>query len=146
MNNSVAPTGLQTPDSRLKDFIGRLCVAKTFANEATSADDLLNGEATDGRSAATLITRSSSRAKRRRVAGWRRHASASDANQSGTSDIDTAGTDRVQQMFNVSTAAAFVRGAGCRSAARNRAASSMRQRESCQPWGNVSVALKSLSC
>ena len=131
MNNTLAPTGLQTPDSRLKDFIGRLMrredLSRTEAHDLLDA--LLDGEATDGQIAATLIALKLKGETVEELTGLAEgmRARAVRIRSRHERFIDTAGTgSSAAKCFNVSTAAAFViAGAGLPVAKHgNRAASS----------------------
>ena len=131
MNNSAAPTVLQTPDSRLKEFIGRLMRREDLSrNEAHDLlDALLSGEATDGQIAATLIALKLKGETVEELAGLAEgmRARATRIQSRHERFIDTAGTGSSSaKCFNVSTAAAFViAGAGLPVAKHgNRAASS----------------------
>lgn len=131
MNNTVAPTGFQTPDSRLKDFIGRLMRREDFSRSEAHdlLDALLNGEATDGQIAATLIALKLKGETVEELTGLAEgmRARATRIQSRHERFIDTAGTGSSSaKCFNVSTAAAFViAGAGLPVAKHgNRAASS----------------------
>ena len=131
MNNTLTPTGLQTPDSRLKDFIGRLMrredLSRTEAHDLLDA--MLDGEATDGQIAATLIALKLKGETVEELAGLAEGMRARAVRIQSRHErfIDTAGTgSSAGKCFNVSTAAAFViAGAGLPVAKHgNRAASS----------------------
>ncbi|MGQ0761603.1 MAG: anthranilate phosphoribosyltransferase [Acidobacteriota bacterium] len=131
MNNSVAPAELQTPDSRLKDFIGRLMRREDLSRSEAHdlLDALLNGGATDGQIAATLIALKLKGETVEELAGLAEgmRARATRIQSRHERFIDTAGTGSSSvKCFNVSTAAAFViAGAGLPVAKHgNRAASS----------------------
>src|SRR5687767_7715311 len=113
MNNSVPPTGSQTPDSRLKDFIGRLMRREDLSRSQTHEllDDLLNGEATDGQIAATLIALKLKGETVEELAGLAEgmRVRATRIQSRHERFMDTAGTGSSSaKCFNVSTAAAFV--------------------------------------
>ena len=131
MNNSTAPTGPQTADSGLKDFIGRLMrredLARSEANGLLEA--LLNSDATDGQIAATLIALKLKGETIEELAGLAEGMRARAVRIQSRHErfIDTAGTgSSPAKCFNVSTSAAFViAGAGLPVAKHgNRAASS----------------------
>ncbi len=131
MNHPTAATSPQTSDSGLKNFIGRLMrredLSRTEANNLLEA--LLNGEATDGQIAATLIALKLKGETVEELAGLAEgmRARATRIQSRHERFIDTAGTGSSSaKCFNVSTAAAFViAGAGLAVAKHgNRAASS----------------------
>lgn len=131
MNQPTPATGLQTSDSRLKNFIGRLVrpedLSRSEANDLLEA--LLNSDATDGQIAATLIALKLKGETVEELAGLAEgmRARATRIQSRHERFIDTAGTGSSSaKCFNVSTAAAFViAGAGLPVAKHgNRAASS----------------------
>src|SRR5688572_8337448 len=131
MNQPTPATGLQTSDSRLKDFVGRLVrsedLSRSEANDLLEA--LLSGEATDGQIAATLIALKLKGETVEELAGLAEgmRARATRIQSRHERFIDTAGTGSSSaKCFNISTIAAFViAGAGLPVAKHgNRAASS----------------------
>ncbi|HEV2903676.1 MAG TPA: anthranilate phosphoribosyltransferase [Pyrinomonadaceae bacterium] len=131
MNQSSSATERQTPDSRLKDFIGRLMRREDLARSEANGllDALLDGDATDGQIAATLIALKLKGETVEELAGLAEgmRARAVRIQSRHKRFIDTAGTGSSSaKCFNVSTAAAFViAGAGLPVAKHgNRAASS----------------------
>ena len=131
MNQSSSAKELQTPDSRLKDFIGRLMRREDLARSEANGllDALLVGDATDGQIAATLIALKLKGETVEELAGLAEgmRARAVRIQSRHKRFIDTAGTGSSSaKCFNVSTAAAFViAGAGLPVAKHgNRAASS----------------------
>src|SRR5688572_31038856 len=113
MNQPTPATGLQTSDSRLKDFVGRLVrsedLSRSEANDLLEA--LLSGEATDGQIAATLIALKLKGETVEELAGLAEgmRARATRIQSRHERFIDTAGTGSSSaKCFNVSTAAAFV--------------------------------------
>lgn len=131
MNLPTPATGFQTSDSRLKDFIGRLMRREDLSRSEAHdlLDALLNGEATDGQIAATLIALKLKGETVEELAGLAEgmRARATRIQSRHERFIDTAGTGSSSaKCFNVSTAAAFViAGAGLPVAKHgNRAASS----------------------
>ena len=131
MNQPTPASGLQTPDSRLKDFIARLMRREDLSRSETHdlLDALLNSEATDGQIAATLIALKLKGETVEELAGLAQgmRARATRIQSRHERFIDTAGTGSSSaKCFNVSTAAAFViAGAGLPVAKHgNRAASS----------------------
>jgi anthranilate phosphoribosyltransferase len=131
MNLPTPASGLKTPDSRLKVFIGRLVRREDLSRSETHEllDDLLDGEATDGQIAATLIALKLKGETVEELAGLAEgmRTRATRIQSRHERFIDTAGTGSSSaKCFNVSTAAAFViAGAGLPVAKHgNRAASS----------------------
>src|SRR5687767_5860761 len=131
MNQSSSAKDSQTPDSRLKDFIGRLMRREDLSRSEAHdlLDALLNGEATDGQIAATLIALKLKGETVEELAGLAEGMRARAVRIQSRHErfIDTAGTGSSSaKCFNVSTAAAFVIvGAGLPVAKHgNRAASS----------------------
>lgn len=131
MNNSVAPTRHQTPHSTLKDFIGRLMRRENLARSEANRllDALLDGDATDGQIAATLVALKLKGETVEELTGLAEGMRARAVRIQSRHErfIDTAGTGSSSaKCFNVSTAAAFViAGAGLPVAKHgNRAASS----------------------
>lgn len=131
MNQSSSATDRQTPDSRLKEFIGRLMRREDLSRLEASGllDALLNGDATDGQIAATLIALKLKGETVEELAGLAEgmRTRATRIQSRHERFIDTAGTgSSLAKCFNVSTAAAFViAGAGLPVAKHgNRAASS----------------------
>src|SRR5688572_14473407 len=113
MNQPTPATGLQTSDSSLKDFVGRLVrsedLSRSEANDLLEA--LLSGEATDGQIAATLIALKLKGETVEELAGLAEgmRARATRIQSRHERFIDTAGTGSSSaKCFNVSTAAAFV--------------------------------------
>ena len=131
MNQSSSDTGLQTSDSRLKDFIGRLMRREDLSRSEAGGllDALLDADSTDGQIAATLIALKLKGETVEELAGLAEgmRARATRIQSRHERFIDTAGTGSSSaKCFNVSTAAAFViAGAGLPVAKHgNRAASS----------------------
>lgn len=131
MNQSSSAKEPRAPDSSLKDFIGRLMRREDLSRSETHGllDALLNGEATDGQIAATLIALKLKGETVEELAGLAEgmRARATRIQSRHERFIDTAGTGSSSaKCFNVSTAAAFViAGAGLPVAKHgNRAASS----------------------
>jgi anthranilate phosphoribosyltransferase len=131
MTELINDSGLQTPNSGLKDFLPRLMRAEHLSRGEASRllECLLNGEATDAQIAATLIALKSKGETVEELAGLAEamRARATPITCDHACFIDTAGTGSSSaKTFNVSTAAAFViAGAGLPVAKHgNRAASS----------------------
>lgn len=131
MNQPIPATGLQTSDLGLKNFIARLMRREDLSRSEAHdlLDALLNGEATDGQIAATLIALKLKGETVEELAGLAEgmRARATRIQPRHERFIDTAGTgSSAAKCFNVSTAAAFViAGAGLPVAKHgNRAASS----------------------
>ncbi|HKO36574.1 MAG TPA: anthranilate phosphoribosyltransferase [Pyrinomonadaceae bacterium] len=131
MNQPTPATGLQTSDVGLKDFIARLMRREDLSRSEAHdlLDALLNGEATDGQIAATLIALKFKGETVEELAGLAEgmRDRATRIQSRHERFIDTAGTGSSSaKCFNVSTAAAFViAGAGLPVAKHgNRAASS----------------------
>ena len=131
MNQPTSATGLQTPDSRLKDFVGRLTRREDLSRAEANGllDALLDDDATDSQIAATLIALKLKGETVEELAGLAEGMRARSVRIQSRHErfIDTAGTgSSVAKCFNVSTAAAFViAGAGLPVAKHgNRAASS----------------------
>lgn len=131
MNQPTSATGLQTPDSRLKTFIGRLMRREDLSRSEANGllDALLDDDASDGQIAATLVALKLKGETVEELAGLAEGMRARSVRIQSRHQrfIDTAGTgSSATKCFNVSTAAAFViSGAGLPVAKHgNRAASS----------------------
>jgi anthranilate phosphoribosyltransferase len=131
METPTLINGLQTPDFRLKDFLSRLMRGESLSRREANGllESLLNGDATDGQIAATLVALKLKGETVEELAGLAEGMRARSVRINSRHErfIDTAGTgSSCAKTFNVSTAAAFViAGAGLPVAKHgNRAASS----------------------
>jgi anthranilate phosphoribosyltransferase len=131
MNKSISTSGLQTPDSGLKDYLPRLMRGENLSRDQASnlLDAMLNGDASDGQIAAALIALKLKGETVEELAGLAEamRARSTRITSRHKTFIDTAGTgSSCAKTFNVSTATAFVvAGAGLPVAKHgNRAASS----------------------
>jgi anthranilate phosphoribosyltransferase len=113
MSNEMVKSELQTPDSRLKDFVARLTHGEdlTQSEAGDLLEALLSADATDSQIAAALVALKSKGETVEELAGLAGGMRARATRISSRHDIfiDTAGTgSSCAKTFNISTAAAFV--------------------------------------